>query len=297
MMLDKSLVISKIISSGDGNFKKIVQNTNDKYLSKIETGRFELDGESHICISTQIGCNMACIFCNSTKPIVVDNNKEVRLIRNLNSGEILKQIENVIEIFPKPEKSYGFVFSFMGMGEPFDNIESVKDSIVKIGNIYQNSRISISTIGFNLNEILNFANEIKSNLYNLPIKLHFSLHASNDDIRYKIMPNSSPIIKTIEVAEKFSYLTKTVVKLNYVLIKGINDSKNDIVRLSSLLKGRNGLVLKISELNSKDKKNCVSRKNADIFELRLREFGLNTCRFFSLGIDIDGGCGEFIKNN
>ena len=240
---------------------------------------------------------MACVFCKSTQPFKFINGKYLRLLRNLSSEEIFVQIENAIKLFPKPVGSKGYVFSFMGMGEPFANIDSVKKCLVKIGKFYSGSRVTISTIGLDLNGILKLGKEIKSGLYKIPIKLHISLHASNNKIRFNLMPKASSILKTIKTAEKFAQITNTKVKLNYVLIKNINDSTKDIDRLFKLLLNRKNLIIKISDLNSDIKNKCVNKNDANDFYLKLKEKGLNVCRFSSYGRDIGGGCGQFIKRN
>ena len=84
-------------------------------------------------------------------------------------------------------------------------------------------------------------------------------------------------------------------KLNYVLIAGINNSDADVKKLSELLRNRPGLVLKISDLNSNKAELVVPDKEADLFEAKLNGSGIKTERFRSKGLDVQAGCGQLVK--
>ena len=290
-----SVIVDKILRSSDGSSAKLVQITKSEEFATIETGRYEVCGESVVCLSTQIGCGMGCTFCHSTKPFKYFTSQKKRILRNLNSKEIVDQAINSLENVPLPSASTGIIFSYMGMGEPFANIKAVKESINELGKRYPKSRATLSTIGFDLHQILHLGEEIAKGVYPIPVKLHISLHASDNLQRIKLIPHASAIIETIEIAAKYAEMTGSVVKLNYVLMKGFNDTEEDIQRLQRLLADKKGLVLKISDLNSADPNITVSSVGADLFESRLRDSGVKTCRFTSSGQDIRAGCGELVK--
>ncbi|HSV94809.1 MAG TPA: radical SAM protein [Spirochaetia bacterium] len=291
----RSVTVDKILKSSDGNSAKLVQITKSEGFTTIESGRYEVDGESVVCLSTQIGCGMCCGFCRSTEPFEFYPGQPKRIIRSLDSKEIVDQAINSLESVPTPSTSNGIIFSFMGMGEPFANIRAVKESIIQLGKLYPRSRATLSTIGFNLQQILQLGKEVVEGVYPIPIKLHISLHASNDSQRAKLMPHTSPILETVETAEKYAEMTGTRVKLNYVLVRGFNDTDADVQRLSELLKDRKGFVLKISDLNSTNQDAVLSSSEADLFESRLNDLRVETCRFSSDGQDILAGCGELVK--
>ena len=290
-----SVIPDKVLRSSDGTSVKLVQITKREGLVTIESGRYEVDGESILCLSSQIGCAMKCQFCRSTEPFEFVASEPKRMLRNLTAEEIVDQATNAIQIVPIPPTSKGMVFSYMGMGEPFANIKAVKESIISLGTKYPQARATISTIGFNLKGITELADEVSSRVYPIPIKLHISLHGSSDEQRKQIIPYALPIIETLSVAESFALKTQTEVKLNYVLVSGFNDGGEDANRLSELLKGKHGLVIKLSDLNSEDEALIVSSEKADQFEKQLNNYGIRTCRFTSMGKDIKAGCGELVK--
>lgn len=291
----RSVTVDRVLVSSDGKSAKLIQITQKEGFSTIESGRYEVDGESVICLSTQIGCGMECGFCRSTDPFEFYPGEHRRVLRSLDSQEIVDQAINAVEAVPPPLESHGINLSFMGMGEPFANIKEVKEAIFGLGSLYPKSRATLSTTGFDLKGVLQLGTEISQGIYPIPVKLHISLQAPTDEQRKSLMPHASPILETIDTAEKFAEMTKTKVKLNYVLMRGFNDSELDAQRLSQLLKGRKGLVLKISDLNSSNVDMQVPAADADKFDSKLKALGIETCRFSSEGKDISAGCGELVK--
>jgi 23S rRNA (adenine2503-C2)-methyltransferase len=292
---DRSVIIDRVIRSADGFSVKLVQSTSKEGYATIESGRYEVDGESIVCLSSQIGCVMRCKFCRSTDPFEFVPGKPVRMLRSLDSTEIADQAINAIETVPIPDNSKGIVFSYMGMGEPFANISAVEESIVALGNAYPASRATISTVGFNSNRVRGLADKVSGGEFPIPVKLHISLNGSSDEQRKQLMPYALPITQVVELAEEYADKTETTVKLNYVLVAGFNDSEEDVHRLAKLLADRQGVVLKLSDLNSDSTDLIVPRDRADQFERQLNSLGVPTCRFTSNGRDINAGCGELVK--
>ena len=292
--IPKYIKIHKIYKSADGVSAKIIQTplSNNVSDATFETGRYLVDGEDIICLSTQIGCNMGCAFCSTTKYFP---GTKTRMLRNLTPEEIIEQASNAIHKIPLNKRSKGIVFSFMGIGEPFDNWLNVKATFGSLARIMPKPRITISTIGCNLDEIKNLAHEVARNKYNILIKLHVSLHGAQDEERLKIVPEAKPIRITINAAEYYYYVTGNPVKLNYVLVKNANDSLRNAHRLGKLLRCRTGLILKISDFNSINGAGVVPKEEADVFEEIVRGYGVKTCRFTSHGQDILAGCGQLVK--
>jgi 23S rRNA (adenine2503-C2)-methyltransferase len=230
-----------------------------------------------LCVSTQAGCKMRCNFCVSGM---------FGLERNLTAGEILAQ---VIGANSDGIKVNNIVL--MGMGEPFDNY----DNVIKFLKLVNDERglnigwrsISLSTCGV-VPKIIEFSKE------NLPITLAVSLHAPNDEIRKKIMPiaNKYTINEVIDSAKYYFNKTGRRVIIEYVLLEGVNASKENAKELSKLLSGLNCHV-NLIPFNSGSGE--FKKPSFDVVKGFLSELEKNrisaTIRKTS-GDDIDGACGQ-----
>ena len=216
----ESLKIKKKFSSKIDNTIKYLFETIDNKLiesvSMIETNRHT------ICLSSQIGCSVDCDFCATGK---------MGIIRNLSSGEILEQVIKI-------NQDRGTVFTnlvFMGMGEPFLNYNNVIKACRIINNPQgfniSSKKITISTSGI-LPKIDRYIKE------NHKFKLAISLNASNNQARNKLIPINKkwPIEKIISSIKKYKYSKYRPIMFEYILIKGINDSNDNAIELSYLLK-------------------------------------------------------------
>lgn len=209
--------------SNDGTIKFLFQLRDGRF---IETVMMTYKYGISVCVTTQVGCNMGCSFCASGLL-----NKE----RDLSSGEIVGQIIQVQEYLD--HKKQGQLVSnvvIMGIGEPFDNFSNTIDFIETIldhkGLAIAGRCITVSTSGIP-SKICEFAE------LNLPINLAISLHASNNETRTKIMKiNSVYSIEELMDAIKF-YINKTKrrVTMEYILLKKVNDKREDALELASLL--------------------------------------------------------------
>ena len=214
---------------------KIVSIENDKDVSKY---LFELEDGEHIeavlmkhdygnsvCISSQVGCNMGCRFCESGRR---------KKVRNLETYEMVLQIMMI-------EEELGERISHvvvMGIGEPFDNY----DNLVKFLKIINHPKgmaigarhITVSTCGI-VPKIKEFSN------LGLQFNLAISLHAPNNEIRDMIMPinKAYPLDKLIPVLEEYYNNTNRRITFEYVLLDGINDSETCALELSKLVRNLN----------------------------------------------------------
>ena len=196
--------------------------------NKIEAVLMKHDYGNSLCVSSQVGCNMGCKFCESGR---------LKKIRNLETGEMVLQLLEV-------EKELNIRVShvvLMGIGEPFDNYNNVIDFIDIIntdkGIALGSRHITVSTCGI-IPKIKEFIKDGKQ------VNLAISLHASNDELRNKIMPISKvykldDLIKTIK---EYIKQTNRRVTFEYILLKGINDKKENALELANLLKGMNCYV-------------------------------------------------------
>lgn len=201
----------------------------NKYLFKlcdgelIETVLMRHNYGLSLCVSSQVGCNMGCIFCESGRR---------KKVRNLSSYELVLQILQI-------EKLTGERIShvvIMGIGEPFDNY----DNIIRFINIINNPKglalgsrhITISTCGI-IPKIREFSK--------LPyqVNLAISLHGSNDALRSKIMPINKvyPLSDLISCIKDYIKDTNRRVTFEYILIDGVNDLDSNALELANLLKG------------------------------------------------------------
>lgn len=183
-----------------------------------------------ICISTQVGCAMGCVFCASGLDGVA---------RNLTEGEIREQILRLDRLLPDGERLSHIVV--MGMGEPLANLErllpALGDATAADGLGISARRITISTVGLPP-AIDKLADR------NVPYHLAVSLHAPNDALRNDLVPVSKKIGigPILAAADRFFDVTGRRITYEYVLLGGINDSKAHARELADLLSGRNALV-------------------------------------------------------
>ena len=240
-----------------------------------------IDKDRHtVCISSQIGCALACSFCETGR---------MGLKRNLSTGEIVDQLIFVRENEKQPITNV----VFMGMGEPFHNYNNV----INAADIFHSpqgfnlaaTRITISTAGI-LPQIQQFIFEKQR------YKLAISLNAADDETRTKIMPVNKKwsIADLIGAGKEYSNLKKRQVMFEYVLLKGINDSEDDAHQLAHLLKG---IPCKLNLIPYNETDGSYQRPD----EKTIREFAeilynlRDEFRVFvrwSKGQDIHAGCGQ-----
>ncbi len=265
-----------------------------KYLYKLFDGNIiegVLMSYKHgntLCVSTQVGCRMGCEFCASG----LDG-----LVRNLSAGEILQQVTYVNRVLGGDIKNRKITnLVLMGSGEPLDNYDNtikfldlVNDK-AGINISYRN--ISLSTCG-----LAPKIRELADSGYH--VNLSLSLHASNDEIRHKIMPISRAY-KIEDVLDATRYYFKKTgrrVIIEYTLIKGINDSEANAKELASRLKGILCLV-NVIKLNPVKEKNFVPPTRKDVYDFAeyLTKYKQEATVRRTMGDDIDGACGQLRKN-
>ena len=277
-----TLEIENIQESECEDTKKILFKTHDGKL--IESVSM-IDNNLHtVCISSQVGCNVDCKFCATGL---------MGFKRNLTSGEILDQ---VIEINKLREKAITNIV-YMGMGEPFLNYNEVMKSADIIhdhnGMNLGRGRITISTSGI-LPKIKKFIDEERG------YKLAISLNATDDDTRTKIIPINKKwnIQMLVDALEKYPVDKKNMVMLEYVLLKGINDSKKDAEKLASYA---NHLRCKVNVIPFNDIGNEYKRPDEDVINefigvLHKNQKHYQTLVRWSKGVDIDAACGQLSTN-
>lgn len=273
---------------------KLVLKQSDKDVSKYlfelsDGGRIESvlmyhDYGISICVSSQIGCNMGCAFCESGR---------LKKVRNLEAYEIVEQILLIEEDIGK-RISHVVI---MGIGEPFDNYDNVM-RFIKIINegkgIDIGSRhITVSTCGL-IPGIKKFMNEEGQ------VNLAISLHAPNNEIRDKIMKVNRvyKIEELIEVIKEYIKKTNRRVTFEYILLENVNDSNECAYELSRLLKGINCYV-NLIPYNETENIGFKRTKNAQIMKFYdiLKKSSINVTVRREFGSKVDAACGQLRANN
>ena len=174
-----------------------------------------------ICVSSQIGCAIGCLFCATG---------QLGLRRNLSAAEIVDQARIAGQIWSGAGWGPPTNVVFMGMGEPLHNYDSVVEAIRLLQDWGVSPRhVVVSTSGL-VPEIDRLAEE------KLPIRLAISLHAADDSLRDRLVPLNRryPLAQLKEAALRFSAATRRRVSLEYVLIAGVNDRPQDAIALRGL---------------------------------------------------------------
>jgi 23S rRNA (adenine2503-C2)-methyltransferase len=227
--------------SSDGTIKwllKLAPNERGQ-RHEIETVYIPEEDRGTLCISSQVGCTLTCSFCHTGTQA---------LVRNLTAGEIVGQImlardrikdwPDDLAANPKPPLSGRYITNvvLMGMGEPLYNFDNVKQAMHIAsdgeGMSLSKRRITLSTSGV-VPEIVRAGEEIGTSLA-------ISLHGTTDEIRNKLVPLNKkyPIAELMNACAKYpSASNARRITFEYVMLKGINDSKDDAKRLVRLLAG------------------------------------------------------------
>ena len=270
--------------------KQVASDGTKKYLfdlldgNAIETVLMQYHHGYSLCVSSQVGCKMGCKFCASTG---------IPFVRNLTTGEILKQIMAV-------ERDENIRISnvvFMGIGEPLDNYDNVVKAIHLINNpkcLNIGARhISISTSGL-VPKIYKLAEE------NIQCTLSISLHATTNEQRSKMMPvnNTYHIEELLQACKDYIEKTNRRISFEYALAKENNDNLEDAKKLVKLLKGMLCHV-NLIPINKIENGEFTKSSNENIIKFRdyLNEHGIVATIRRELGSDIDAACGQLRRKN
>ena len=273
----------------DFSFIKIIKKQEDtdvkKYLFELTDGnRIESVLMYHnygisICVSSQVGCNMGCRFCESGR---------LKKVRNLEPYEIVEQLL-LIEADLNIHITHIVV---MGIGEPFDNYDNVMDFIKIVtsnkGIDLGIRHITVSTCGV-IPGIEKFTNDLKG------VNLAISLHAPNDTIRNKIMPISKvyKLPDLMQAIKNYIKVTNRRVTFEYIMLDGINDSLDCAKELSNLLKGINCYV-NLIPYNETENIEFVRSKKVQILAFYdiLKKNGIEVTIRREFGGNVDAACGQ-----
>ena len=243
----------------------------------IETVLMRYKHGNTVCVSCQVGCNMGCVFCASTRG---------GKLRDLEPSEILDQV-----IFT--QKDSGETISnivMMGIGEPLDNY----DNVLKFLSLVNHSdglnigmrHISLSTCGL-VNKIDKLAQ------LGLQLTLSVSLHAPDDETRSRLMPvnRAVGVELLMDTCRRYFETTGRRISYEYAVIDGVNDSDVHADLLADLLKGQPGHV-NLIPLNNVEESPLKPSRRVRQFQQRLESHGVTATVRRKLGGDIDASCGQ-----
>ena len=278
-----SFELLKIVARNkEKSSEKFLFELNDK--NTIEVVLLHHGYGKSLCVSTEIGCNMNCSFCASGR---------IKKIRNLEAFEMVAQLLTIQKTINARISSV----VLMGIGEPFDNY----DNVIKFVNLLINQKgisiaqrkVVISTCGI-VPKIYEFAK------FKPQVNLAISLHSSSDEVRNKLMPINKVynIEKLFKALDYYIENTNRRVSIEYILIDGVNDSKEDALRLVKLLKNK---LVYVNVIPYNETKLCgykrSSDENIDIFLSILKKNGIDVTKRKEMGSGVNGACGQLKANN
>ncbi|HWR65062.1 MAG TPA: 23S rRNA (adenine(2503)-C(2))-methyltransferase RlmN [Bellilinea sp.] len=248
----------------------------------IEAVLMHYDKRKTLCISTQAGCAMGCVFCATG---------QMGFKRHLTSGEIVEEVLYYARMLRVEGEQVTNVV-FMGMGEPFHNYEATMSAISRLnhpdGLNLGARRFTLSTVGL-VPMIKRFADE-KSQ-----VNLAISLHATNDELRSSMLPinRKYPIAELMAACREYIQKTGRRLTFEWALIQGVNDSVETARELGNLLKGMIAHV-NVIPLNPTHKFTGIgsTRERAAAFKAELEKMGVPCTVRMRRGIDIQAGCGQ-----
>lgn len=278
------LVLKEMQESKDGT-RKYLFELQDGFL--IESVMMIFDYGYSACVSSQVGCNMGCSFCASGL---------LKKQRDLSPGEIVLQALAIQKDLDNYGKRLGNIV-VMGTGEPFDNYDNVMKALSIINDPYGleigSRHISISTCGV-VPGIRRFAKE------DLQYNLAISLHAPNDELRNQLMPinRAYPLDVLMEALREYASVSNRRLTFEYLLLKGVNDSKNEVRQIKELLNGLNAYInlIPYNKVSEKDFETS-SDENALRFYDLLKKAGVAVTLRQKKGEDIDAACGQLRANH
>lgn len=262
----------------DGASKLLLKGTKGQIFEAVI---LRYAGRTSLCVSSQVGCRLACNFCQTGK---------LGFFRNLKAGEIIGQFILANKLIAKENRKISHIV-FMGMGEPLDNFNEVKIAVNLLTKPecfgLSPRRVTVSTSGI--------APKIRDFSEHMRASLALSLHASRDDLRSELMPiNKRYSLEELKQA-LFHYQNKTQEKITieYILIKnkncGIKEAK-ELVRFLHGLKAKINLIPFNSHPGMEYQR--PSEQEITSFQKYLSQRGYPAPVRYSKGLDVSAACGQ-----
>ncbi|MBQ9154395.1 MAG: 23S rRNA (adenine(2503)-C(2))-methyltransferase RlmN [Solobacterium sp.] len=268
--------------------KQVAKDLTAKYLFEltdgmtIETVLMHFNFGESVCVSSQVGCNMACTFCASGL---------LKKQRDLTAGEMTGQIMYIQRELDQEEKRVDNVV-IMGTGEPFDNFDNVMDFCAVINSDHGLAigarHLTISTCGI-VPKIREFASR------HLQYNLAISLHAPTDELRRELMPvdRAYPLDELMQALREYSEGNHRRLTFEYILLKGVNDTDAHAVKLADLIRGMNAYVnlIPYNEVDENGYRKTDAKGALHFYDV-LMKHGVKATLRTTHGDDIDAACGQ-----
>lgn len=270
-IIDGALVVADSHQAEEKDSLKLLFKLHDGHT--IESVLLPRDG---VCVSSQVGCAVGCVFCMTGKS---------GLIRQLTDLEIVAQVIAAKQLRPQTRKVV-----FMGMGEPSHNLKNVLSAIDFLGRYSQipHKNLVFSTVG---------DQRVFDALGDMEVKpaLAISLHSTFEDKRRELLPRAGKIAieSIVEQAERYARLTGYPIQYQWTLIKGINDGDDELRNLEQLLKGKYALInfIPVNAVEESPYKRPDWSRCREMAEFLKGSRILAKFRN-SAAQDIEGGCGQ-----
>ena len=280
LFLINPLSVEKVLKSRDGNTEKVLFKCLDGSL--IETVLMRFERRNSLCVSTQVGCPMGCVFCSTG---------QMGFQRNLSSGEILAQVIHFQRLLHAEGEAVRNIV-YMGMGEPLLNYDQMSKSLDDLSNpdkLGVGSRhITVSTVGV-LPKIARFGTDHPQ------VNLAISLHAPNDELRSQLLPANRiyPLRALMKACWEYVEATHRKLTFEYALIDQVNDTPEHAQEFAELVQGMLCIVNLITLNPSKDYATPgSSRERVEAFRQILVDNGVQVTVRLRRGIEINAGCGQ-----
>ena len=266
-----TLTLADEAVSRDGTVKALFQTADGRPVEAVLM-RYR-DGRRSLCLSSQSGCPLTCTFCATGS---------MRFGRNLTTSEILDQALH----FRRIEDVDHAVF--MGMGEPMMNLDAVLAACRRLPDLgITNRRTTISTVGW-VPGIDRLA------ATDMPLRLAFSLHAADDELRSQIMPVNEryPLVDVLAACRRWHDAKRRPVFIEYVMLAGVNDRYEQAGQLARLLDPKVSKVNLIPYNPSGSSYGGSSAEAIAAFRAALEEHGVRATVRLTRGRDIAAACGQ-----
>jgi 23S rRNA (adenine2503-C2)-methyltransferase len=255
----------------DGTVKTLFR-TRDGHPVEAVLMRYR-DGRRSVCLSAQSGCPLTCSFCATGA---------MRFGRNLTASEILDQALH----FRRLDGVNHVVY--MGMGEPFLNVDAVLQSARRLPELgITHRRTTVSTVGW-LPGLRRFVDEVEE-----PIRLALSIHAADPELRSELMPVNDryPLADVLAECRRYVELRRRKVFVEYVMLAGVNDSPRQARELAALIDGKTFKV-NLIPYNPTGLYSGSSRAAIDAFKSVLERARIPATVRLTRGRDIEAACGQ-----
>lgn len=279
----------------DKKVKSKIDNTI-KYIYKLDGKVVEFSyidnnsGKDIICVPCQTMCNMKCTFCHLT-----DHIGKIK-VTDINYRYIADGVMEIIDDLNLASRS--ILISYMGCGEPLLNFKNIVDSMIILGGEYDDIRFGLATMlpKSKWGEFMEMTKRVSD--LKLPLKLHLSLHFTNDELRSEWMPAALDIKSSLAALHFYNKVTGNPIEVHYTIMDNINDNFDYATNLELLLRHMNCTIkfMRYSEKESLDVKRASMEKLGEIMTY-LEECGFDVEYYEPPGDDIGASCGQFLMED